>query len=640
MTYQVLARKWRPQDFRSLVGQQPIVTALRNALTEDRIAQAYIFSGIRGVGKTTTARVLAKALNCPVRAEQGSSDPCNECRSCVEITGGGDLDVLEVDAATYSKVEQVRELTESLRYAPANDRYKVVVLDEVHRLSRQAFDALLKIVEEPPPHLVFIFATTELDAVPATILSRCQQFQFRRVAANELSAYLRELCERETITASDNALRLVARAAEGSVRDGVALLDQLATFGQGTIEDEAASQLIGGLDASVFRRVLAAILAGDPTEVRTQIHDVEQYGWDPYKVFGQFLTYVRDALHLSMNGAAEAVELPQEESKALAALVQPAGYENVLRILTLLLGAEETVRRSEFGALALEVTLLRAAELPKLTRIEDLLSGGGPLPNAGPTGGGNAGSGRPSGAQRSAQARPSTPSSKAQPPRASAPSATQPASRSPHAEPAAPARPTASPPSSPTPAPPARATPSKPAEPSDDTAAATATVASATPVAPEPKRERPAPASEDLGGEAGDVIAAVRERRPPLAVQLRRANLTFDAGVLTVGVPTDDALLASALERPTNATVLDQAVAALWGQNAQWQTQAIKGPVQNPAPRANDRPRTPTRPPNAQSGSGDAKHPIVQSLLEVFPDGKVESIQPTQETNEGDSVPS
>src|ERR1700730_17311745 len=230
MSYQVLARKWRPQNFSSLVGQEPIVTALRNALQGGRIAQASLFSGIRGVGKTTAARVLAKALNC----ERGPApDPCNECVPCLEIGRGSDLDVLEVDAATYSKVEQVRELTESLRYGPARDRYKVVVLDEIHRLSRQAFDALLKIVEEPPRHLVFIFATTEIDAVPATILSRCQEFNFRRVPAQRVADLLREICTAEKIAASDAALRLVARAGEGSVRDAVALLDQLAPLGSG-----------------------------------------------------------------------------------------------------------------------------------------------------------------------------------------------------------------------------------------------------------------------------------------------------------------------------------------------------------------------------------------------------------------------
>ena len=242
------------------------MTALRNALVEGRIAQAYLFSGIRGVGKTTAARVLAKALNC----ERGpAADPCNDCVACREITVGADLDVLEVDAATYSKVEQVRDLTESLRYGPARDRYKVVVLDEVHRLSRQAFDALLKIVEEPPPHLVFIFATTEIEAVPATILSRCQEFHFRRVPVETLAAHLETLCRAERITASPSAVRLVARAGEGSVRDAVALLDQLATFGAGSIAEEDAARLLGGLDLALFHRLLAAILAGDGDAVAT-----------------------------------------------------------------------------------------------------------------------------------------------------------------------------------------------------------------------------------------------------------------------------------------------------------------------------------------------------------------------------------
>ena len=203
MAYQVLARKWRPQDFASLIGQQAVVTALTNALRDGRIAQAYLFSGIRGVGKTTAARVFAKALNC----ERGTANgPCNQCPTCAQITAGADMDVLEIDAATYSKVEQVRELAESLKYGPARDRYKVVVLDEVHRLSRQAFDALLKIVEEPPPRLVFIFATTEIEAVPATILSRCQEFHFRRVSNVEAIAHLRHICSEEAITASDAAL--------------------------------------------------------------------------------------------------------------------------------------------------------------------------------------------------------------------------------------------------------------------------------------------------------------------------------------------------------------------------------------------------------------------------------------------------
>ncbi|HEX6202647.1 MAG TPA: DNA polymerase III subunit gamma/tau, partial [Thermoanaerobaculia bacterium] len=409
MTYQVLARKWRPQDFASLIGQQPIVTALTNALAEGRIAQAYLFSGIRGVGKTTAARLLAKALNC----ERGpTAEPCNACVACREITAGSDLDVIEVDAATYSKVEQVRELTESLRYGPARDRYKVVVLDEIHRLSRQAFDALLKIVEEPPPHLVFVFATTEAEAVPATILSRCQEFHFRRVPGDELTTHLRAICGAEGIRASDAALRLVARAGEGSVRDAVALLDQLATFGAGGIDDEDAARLLGGLDTALLHDLLAAILGGDGAAVARLAGRLEEEGWDPRSVYSQFLAYGRDALHLALAGAGAGaadsgrqLDLPEEEAAALAELAAGAGYENLLRLLGQLLASEPIVRKSENGYIAAEIAWLRAAELPKLVRVEELL-GGGPV---GRGGGGRgvegAGVGAEGGARRTAAAR-------------------------------------------------------------------------------------------------------------------------------------------------------------------------------------------------------------------------------------------
>ena len=375
MAYQVLARKWRPQDFASLIGQQAVVTALSNALREGRIAQAYLFSGIRGVGKTTAARVFAKALNCERGAANG---PCNKCATCEEITKGADMDVLEIDAATYSKVEQVRELAESLKYGPARDRYKVVVLDEVHRLSRQAFDALLKIVEEPPPRLVFIFATTEIEAVPATILSRCQEFHFRRVSNVEAVAHLRHICAEEKIAASDAALALLARAGEGSVRDSVALLDQLATFGNGVVDENEAIRLLGGIDLALFQKVLVAILAGDTPGVSRLALEVEENGWDPRTVHAHFLSFCRDGLHLALGESGEALALPAEERKALAEIAQRAGYENLLRLLHHLLGSESAIRRSEAGSLALEIAWLRAAELPRLVAIERYLAGATP----------------------------------------------------------------------------------------------------------------------------------------------------------------------------------------------------------------------------------------------------------------------
>ncbi len=382
MTYQVLARKWRPQDFSSIIGQEPIVTALRNGLRENRIAQAYLFSGIRGVGKTTAARVLSKALNCErgLIPGQPADNPCNECIPCSDIAAGKDLDVLEVDAATYSKVEQVRELTENLRYAPARDRYKVVVLDEVHRLSRQAFDALLKIVEEPPPHLIFVFATTESEAVPATVLSRCQEFHFRRVSSLVMVEHLRQISEAESITVDDKALRLIARAGEGSVRDSVALLDQLATFGNNKISDQDAANLLGGLDTAIFHRLMTAILDGQNQIIAEIVREVEINGWDPHNVFGQFLTYSRDALLLAMGGNPEASDLPSEESQSLKTLVSKYSYKSILQLTQHLLTSEQTVRRSEFSLIALNLAWLRAAELPELTRIEHILSGHSRLP--------------------------------------------------------------------------------------------------------------------------------------------------------------------------------------------------------------------------------------------------------------------
>lgn len=502
MTYQVLARKWRPQNFSSLVGQEPIVTALRNALQEGRIAQAYLFSGIRGVGKTTAARVLAKALNC----ERGpAADPCNECTSCIEITRGSDLDVIEVDAATYSKVEQVRDLTESLKYGPARDRYKVVVLDEIHRLSRQAFDALLKIVEEPPPHLVFIFATTEIDAVPATILSRCQEFHFRRVPSPTLAAHLRSICEAEGIRASDTALRLIARAGEGSVRDSVALLDQLATFGSGTIADEDAIRLLGGLDTALFQTLLAGILTGDSAAVSDAVRRIEEEGWDPRHVYGQFLAFSRDALHLAMGGSPEQVDLPGEEAATLAATARASGYENLLRLLNQLLTSEPIVRRSDTGALAVEIAWLRAAELPKLTRIEEILAGSLPTAEA-------AGSARPAAAPRPAPA-PAPPRRAPEPAPRPAPPSPAPA---PRAEPA------------PRPSPPPAPAPSRPSDP-------------ITAFKEEAARRKP-----NLGGflDAAD-------------------DIRYEEGRASILCPQGDSYLKGRLE--ANRTILEEAAAAVWG---------------------------------------------------------------------------
>jgi DNA polymerase III subunit gamma/tau len=561
MTYQVLARKWRPQSFSTLVGQGPIVTALRNAVQEGRIAQAYLFSGIRGVGKTTTARLLAKMLNC----ERGPlPDPCNECTACVEITRGSDMDVIEVDAATYSKVEQVRELTESLKYGAARDRYKVVILDEIHRLSRQAFDALLKIVEEPPPFLVFIFATTEIDAVPATILSRCQEFHFRRVSSQDVTGLLREISDTERIEASDTALRLIARAGEGSVRDAVALLDQLATFGSGSITDEDAVRLLGGLDTALFQRLLEAILNGDGPAVSRAVRRIEDEGWDPRSVYGQFLSFCRDALHLAMGGDPGTIDLPAEESQVLAGLAREAGYENVLRLLHQLLNSEATVRRSESGALAVEIAWLRAAELPKLRRVEEILAGGvdpvpplpGPLPRSGGEG---------------AKLPSATPVRSPQPAARQAPPRPQPV--------AAPAPPPAAP-----------VPPSSPSPPSTN----------------------------------GDPVQAfldeVSRRKQPLAAHLSEAEeITFTDGQLTIARMPGDTWLESRLQQAGNRQVIEESLAAVWGGGTPWRT--VQGSGERRKQEAEEQTRQ-----AAAAAAGLVENPTVQTVLDIF-GGKVERVE-------------
>jgi DNA polymerase-3 subunit gamma/tau len=558
MAYQVLARKWRPQSFSTLVGQGPIVTALRNAVQEGRIAQAYLFSGIRGVGKTTTARLLAKMLNC----ERGpDADPCNECTPCLEITRGSDLDVIEVDAATYSKVEQVRELTESLKYGAARDRYKVVILDEIHRLSRQAFDALLKIVEEPPPHLVFIFATTEIDAVPATILSRCQEFHFRRVSSQDVTDLLRDICGKEAIEATDTALRLVARAGEGSVRDAVALLDQLATFGSGKISDDDAIRLLGGLDTALFLQLFEAILRGDGVAVARAVRRVEDEGWDPRNVYGQFLVFCRDALHLAMGGEPDQVDLPVEEAQALAAVAREAGYENVLRLLHQLLNSETTVRRSETGALAVEIAWLRAAELPKLRRIEEILAG-----------------------EAMPVAAPRTPH-----PPAPSPTPSRPTGRG--GAPAEKAVERA-------PAPPPKAAPLPP------------------PQAAPPPRSNGSASSEDL---VQAFLDEVSRRKQPLAAYLSDAEeITFADGRLTIARAPGDTWLESRLGQSANRQILDEAVAAVWGEGTTWRTVQGEGrkAVEMEAQAAAA----------SSAGAVVSDNPTVQTVLDIF-GGRVERVE-------------
>jgi DNA polymerase-3 subunit gamma/tau len=273
MSYLVLARKWRPQTFADLVGQEHVAQTLRNAIGQDRIAHAFLFTGARGVGKTTIARVLAKALNC-MTAKAPTSEPCTRCAACDEIARGIDVDVKEIDGASNNSVEDVRRLQESLPYLPARDRFKVVIIDEVHMLSTGAFNALLKTLEEPPPHVKFIFATTEVHKVPITILSRCQRYDFKLIPTQKIREHVSRILDQEKLAHDDAVVALVAREAAGSMRDALSLLDQVIAGAAGALNGAEASRLLGVAARSVLYDLTRSVLGGDAAKALATVNAI------------------------------------------------------------------------------------------------------------------------------------------------------------------------------------------------------------------------------------------------------------------------------------------------------------------------------------------------------------------------------
>lgn len=306
MEHVALYRAWRPQSFGDMVGQQHIIRTLQNAIREDRLSHAYLFSGPRGTGKTTAAKVLAKAVNC----ERGPSpEPCNECESCRRITAGAVMDVLEIDAASNRGVEEIRDLRDKVKYAPTEVRQKVYIIDEVHMLTTEAFNALLKTLEEPPPHVMFILATTEPHRLPATVISRCQRFDFRRVSLEEQSQRLHQICAQEGIEADDEAIQYIARLSDGGMRDALSILDQIASFTDGKVSYQQVLDMTGGIPSHQFAEIADTLLRGDVGSMLQMIERLMQEGKSADKCMENLLYYFRDLLMIKMvPGASQLTE--------------------------------------------------------------------------------------------------------------------------------------------------------------------------------------------------------------------------------------------------------------------------------------------------------------------------------------------
>ena len=374
MSYEVIARKWRPQAFDEVIGQSHITQTLKNSLRNNRLPHAILFTGPRGTGKTSSARILAKAIRC-----ENAVDfvPCNTCAACLEISQGSSMNVMEIDGASNNGIDAIRELRESVGYMPSSGKYKIYIIDEVHMLSTSAFNALLKTLEEPPSHVIFMMATTEVHKIPQTILSRCQRFDFRKISTRLISEHLAKICAAEKVATEDKALWLIARQGDGSMRDSQSLLDQVISFSDGELSAKQVTEILGLTDHEVLNLTLEGLASRNSAQIMDVISRLALNGVEPKLFCEELLELLRHIILLKAAGAEanSLIDLPDSEMTFLASLANLASEEDFHLLFDMLLKGTQDVLRSANSHIVLEVVLLRMAVAPRIIDLEDLRLG-------------------------------------------------------------------------------------------------------------------------------------------------------------------------------------------------------------------------------------------------------------------------
>jgi len=366
----VTARKWRPQKFEDVVGQEHITQTLINSIKSGKIAHAFIFSGPRGIGKTSTARILAKTLNCP---NQKDYNPCNQCEVCVSITNGSNIDVIEIDGASNRRIDEIRTLRESVQYAPSTVKYKVYIIDEVHMLTTESFNALLKVLEEPPPHIIFIFATTDIHKVPATILSRCQRYEFRRLTTEEIRNHLIKIAQYEGIEYDEDALRFIARRADGAMRDAQSLFDQIVVYSNGKVVLSEVKDILNIIDVDLYFRVSDAIKNREIEEAFRIVNQIYFNGWDLNTFVNDLIEHFRNLLTVAVTNSTDLIDESEITKDRYKASAKDFSVRDLLRILSFLSKTQYELKLATNQKMKLEIALAQLIDLPRAAEVDELI---------------------------------------------------------------------------------------------------------------------------------------------------------------------------------------------------------------------------------------------------------------------------